>query len=226
MHRTFQKMEDQIINSWRLINNVIKDEKVLLDFSCYGYDENKINDGQALYEKTVRAVEKKENALKVYIQACTDADEKSKQAYHVYMVYLKLIKRSYNSKSSEGKRTVIQDGTENGGNWVESARSFYSSIITDQEALDFLAKRRLSIDKMKEGLKALDDFEASHSRKEAAKDKVLSATLERNALLERLLNWTSKILVDSSQIYRNNPDILDRLSGCCTNYDVAVPVAN
>jgi len=225
MHKMFQKMEDQIINSWRLLDRAMKDDEVLSDFSCYGYDENKLNDGQDLYNKTVTAIENKDKAIRVYMQACVDAEEKLKQAYHVYMVYLRLIKRFNGSEHIDDKKPVPPDDPANGCNWVESARLFYSDILTDPEAIDFLSKRRLSIDKMKEGLKTLDDFEASLNRRQAARNKVLMATLERNALLEQLLNWTSNIIDVSSRIFKSNPDILDRLSGCCRGYNISAPAA-
>lgn len=172
------------------ITNAFENGMIRAALVDYNYDEARLNEGIALYDKAQELFTKQIKEYSDQFQATDDLDRNLSKANAEYMKHVKIARIAL--KNDVGAQQALQiSGRRNKtySGWLKQAKSFYANALASEEILSALSKFGITPYKLKEGEQSINVVETILHRQWKAKGEAQNATQARDEAFEALQDW-------------------------------------
>ena len=177
------------------ITNALGSEEIKSAMAAYGYDEARLQNGNALYNK---ASELQTLQVKEYGDqySATDAMNLAKAlANKSYIEYLKIARIALigdrgagASLQLDGKRKVTFSG------WLAQAKTFYTNVLALAEVIAAMGGFGITQEKLVAGQQLVDEVEQKLNVQLLEKGEAQNATQVRDEAFEELEDWMGNFI--------------------------------
>lgn len=209
---TNKQITEYLLNTKKLISNSINDQSILNKVSPYGYDTEKLTEGQNLLN---------------------EADEKSKNQNIQYAEQYEATQRLHNLLESfdktyglhreiaralfEGepgawemlhltgrRRTALSD-------WLKKARHFYGNIKNNESLLNRMSELGFTTEYLDTRLTELDEIENAMMQQARESGEAQQATVDRDKKIDELEDWVNLYKSVAKLALADQPQLLEKL---------------
>lgn len=208
-----RKSELELLEDYRIVfENVNAISEIKTEMAEYGYDTQKMNEGQVLYQKAQQLFDKNKQeteeaklAYKVFNQAL---DEVSK----VYSKHRKIAKVAL-MKKKEFWSALHIEGTESDNylKWIDDTKSFYTFGKSNEEVKPLLEKFKLSHQIMEQQLSKLEEVQSLRAKYEKEKGESQDATQQKNKAFAEIAEWIREFFAVAKIALDDRPQLLEGL---------------
>lgn len=178
----------------------------------YGYTAERLNQGEALYNKASEANSAHKKEYGEQYEATYELDETKAKAGKVYMKHLKVARIAIgkepgpvNALQLAGTRSRTLSG------WLSQAKAFYTNALNDPLILEALGEFMITGAKLKTGQKLVLECEAKYSKQLKEKGEAQDATSIRDKAMDELDKWMSEFTGIARIALEENPQYLEML---------------
>ena len=207
--KTIAKKLHEIQNCISGANNHPEIREMLLKF---GFDQSKIKEGQVKLEKVNNLMARQVDLYGDQYAATEETVKNREKAYSEYMILVKVIRvalkddiDSLKSFLATGQRSRSLSG------WLREARIAYTNILNSASAMDRLKIFGITSDKIKDGLKQVEEIESLYSKQLGKKGDAQQSTIERDQAFDDLANWYSDFRAIARIALYEKPQLLEVL---------------
>lgn len=210
----FSKMsiDEMVYQSGLRINNSLSDSEILNAVSPFGYTETKLNEGVALLGETMSIVEAQRKEYGEVDEAQNRYENERKAANQEYMDTLRICRVAFKDDVKaiatlglNGRRARTLSG------WFDQTRSFYRSLLGNEEWKTTLATYGQTEEKLEERLNAVAQVEQASMAVKKEMGDAQNATHERDMKLEELADWVNDYEVIARIALAGKPQLLEKL---------------
>ncbi len=181
----------KVMHTIRLgLHNARKSPVIKARIQTYGYDQNRMNQGDALYREVVkqrRAYEvKRDDALRAH----EAWKSKSSEARNVYIKHLKFARRVFenhqslwNSLEMKGRRKYSFSG------WTSQAKRFYHGILADEELSARMLRYNVTAEQLEQALALVEEVLEDNRHLILLQSESKQTRVEWDNCLNRLKQW-------------------------------------
>lgn len=205
-------IESQLLQTQVAIENALSSPALTEALSAYGYDENKLLAGQALYNQAQQAQEQQKKeygeqfaATDALVEAYTEGFAQYMKHVQVARVALKDQRGVFEELQINGRRKRTYSG------WLQQGKAFYGNALANQAVKDSLASFGIDEAALNNGLSAMETFEQRLAEQLKEKGEAQEATQIRDANLDALLDWFSDFVKIARIALAGNPQRLEML---------------
>ncbi len=177
------------------ITNALGSEEIKSAMAAYGYDETRLQKGNALYNKAseLQTLQVKEYGDKY---SATDAMNLARAvANKIYMEHLKIARIALvgdrgagASLELDGLRKVTFSG------WLQQAKTLYANALSSPDVTTALGRFGITQEKLEAGQQLVDEVEQKLNVQLMEKGEAQNATQERDEAFEELEGWMSDFI--------------------------------
>ncbi|MRJ08550.1 hypothetical protein EDL99_06675 [Ornithobacterium rhinotracheale] len=211
MSRTKSISELQYLENYRLLfTNLDEVQDLKTEMAEYGYDDTKIKEGKALFDKTQQLYNqnKQETAeeKEAYAQFA-DAFDTLKKAYgkHRKIAKVALMKRT------ELWKSLAIDGTLSAAylKALEEIKTFYEQAQSHSEAKPLLEKFKINQSVVEAQVAQIQKVESLRAKYEKEKGENQNATQQKNKAFTELSDWVRDFYAVSRIALEDRPQLLE-----------------
>ncbi|MBI5932384.1 MAG: hypothetical protein HY867_01650 [Chloroflexi bacterium] len=203
-----QTIAQQLTAGHLLIKNSIADAEIATLVAAFGYTVEKLNAGLSLHETAVEAVEAQQNKAGAQRTATQAYDEAEKTAHDAYQALAKVARAVY----KQDPATLTTLGLT--GAMPKDTAGFLAAAYTlfDNAApLETLSQYgydelRLPVERAK-----IAAYDTANQNQELAKGAAQQATVEQDAALEALNEWTAQYRKIAKVALRGKKQLLEKI---------------
>lgn len=206
--RPMTSIAQQLTSGHLLIQNSITDAEIAGLVSGFGYTDEKLNAGLSLQEEAVEAVEKQQNKAGAQRTATQQFDEAQKTAFDAYQALAKVARAVYQQDPAT-LTTLGLTGTmpKDTAGFLAAAYTLFDNAAP-LEALSQYGYDELHLPAERAKIAALD---TANQNQELAKGAAQQATLEQDAALEALNEWTAQYRKIARVALRGKKQLLEKI---------------
>ena len=187
------------------INNTLADPKIQALVAQYGYPAAKLNEGKALYQATVEAVNAHtalagtHRVATVHLRA---AEEEARDAHQALAQVARAVFATDRARlTALGLTGAMPRAT---AAFLASAHSLFDNALTVAEIKTALAAYGYDAAKVQSERAKITAFDSANQRREAAKGAAQQATHEQDATLKTLTDWVGQYTRIAKVALRDN----------------------
>lgn len=211
--KTSYTNEAELIHKFSILfENINKQAKAHQELEDYGYTEEEIAKGKALYDKCYAEYQTKITEM----QAETSAHYTFKQKLDDFL-------KEYSEDRQKariafkGKEDVITNLRLKGKNpqsisgILKGMALFYNSFNTNKDLLNFVARYQIDDNYIQEQLRKLSEVEKAYAHYSDKKGDSQQATINKNEALKALKIWVSEFFAIAKIALKHKPQLLESL---------------
>ncbi|MEQ6121592.1 hypothetical protein [Reichenbachiella sp. MALMAid0571] len=205
-------IDARMLNAQVAIDNALGNDTIKAALALFGYDEAKLNEGQALYEDASGKQNKQKQEYGEQYQATDALDAAMSAANAVYMRHVKIARIALRAQRGvaqaldlDGRRKQTYSG------WINQASVFYTNALADAGIKTALAQFGITDQALTDALAAIKDVEAKLAAQLKEKGEAQDATKVRDEAFEELQDWMSDFVAISRIALENDPQLLEVL---------------
>lgn len=199
-------------NSRQAIANALSDDEIKALLLPYNYDEARLNEGLALYQKTDQVFEQQKQDYVRQYEAKEKFDNAFKEAQALYIEHISLTRLSLDEQPNKWKMLSLSGKrSQKLATWVRAARRFYNNSIDNKEIVEQLARFGVSNEKLQEGKQMVELVEKTNDDHDKARGAAQQSTEERNKALKKLGKWISAYTTVCRFALKDKPQLLEKL---------------
>jgi hypothetical protein len=196
----------------RALSNAMASELIKNAVADFGYDEKRMLEGRALYDK----------ANKLYIQQIKEYSEQFgasqalkeiyEEASQVYMTHVKIARMAlrddfelYLALKLKGSRERTYD------KWFAQANAFYTMALDNKKIQDAMAYMGITKKKLEDGYDLIKKFQEQANTQRLETGDAQRATLLRDEAMEELDDWVADFIAVSRIAMEEDPQELEKL---------------
>ncbi len=194
------------------ITNVLNDPDLHAALAAFGYDDNRLRQGNILRENLRTFYQQQKGAYGDLYTAGDELADAQQQAHETYMRYLKVARvalegdrgaREKLALKGERKRTLA--------GWLEQAQQFYSNALSDPNILNKLAEYNITSAMLETGKRQVDLVGSHNAARKQRKGTARDATRMRIEAKVALDEWMSDFLKIARVALKDRPQLLEQL---------------
>jgi hypothetical protein len=194
------------------LKSALNEEDVKQAILRLGYDEERLQEGVAIYQKAYNALESLKEKHKAQIIAANRLKEKARECRKHYMKVVRLARRVID----EGSREYVKLGLEGRrkrrlGDWLVQTREFYTEALKSSSIQEKLALFAIGSEELEAGLQLVEAAVQLEQEHERRKSEAQQATLDRNAAFRRLQKWISTLKEAAAIALEATPQLLEKM---------------
>jgi hypothetical protein len=196
----------------RALSNAMASDLIKNAVADFGYDEKRMLEGQALYEK----------ANKLYVQQIKEYSEQFgasqalkeiyEEASQVYMTHVKIARMAlrddfelYLALQLKGSRERTYD------KWFAQANAFYTLALDNKKIQDAMAYLGITKKKLEDAYSLIKKFQQQANVQRLETGDAQRATLLRDEAVEELDDWIGDFIAVSRIAMEEDPKELEKL---------------
>jgi hypothetical protein len=208
---------DRLAEAKIALDNAMASETILGYLSEYGYDQTRLAQGRALYERAAQWVLTQGDELGDQKNATESRDLAREHAHAEYMKFVKLARKVI-TKSGDRARLQLDGQRPIAFNdWAAQVGVFYTRALADPDILRALAEFNITPAKLQAGKALLDTVVAAHETQVLHVGERQDSTAERDRALAELAAWLSKYRVAAEVALDDHPQLLESLGWLVRN---------
>ncbi|WP_109830826.1 hypothetical protein [Reichenbachiella versicolor] len=203
-----QTIDGQLLFAQNAITNAIQTPGIAEPLAEFGYDNDRLIEGQAKY---LKAADLQTKQIKEYGEqySATDALNQSRDlAGKLYMTHLKIARVAL-----KGQRGVMESLQMIGrrekslSGWLREAKAFYKNALAIPEVVPAMSRFSITAEKLQDGLDKISDVESKYNAQLKEKGEAQTATQLRDEAFDDLQEWMgdfleiSKIALEEQEQY-------------------------
>ncbi len=195
-----------------MIENSLQNDEIKQALAVFGYTEEKLNNGKALYEKAEALHNTRKKEYGEQIAATAELDNVWGEAEQQYMLTLKIARVALRENVKAYKSTMILgDRKQSLSGWLEQAKAFYGNLLGDADFLTALAAYGYTQEKLQQESALIDQVIAKHLAQKKETGEAQEATEMRDKALDDLAKWISELRSVAKVALESNPQQLEKL---------------
>jgi hypothetical protein len=199
----------QELNTARLaISNSLADGEIQGLVEAYGYTATKLNEGKALYESALAAVNTQKAKRGAQQDSSRGLSQAEKSARDVYQALAKVARSVF--VKDKAKLTAL--GLS--GSMPKSTAGFLAAayaLFDNAPSLPALANYGYTAARLQSERARIAAYDAANRQQEAAKGSAQQATREQDLALRALSDWTAQYLKIARVALRDKPQLLEKI---------------
>ena len=200
MALTKQTKQDLILNVKGYLDNVASDSYIKEQIATLGYAEERIQEGFSQWEKSRSSRERQLSARNKAIALHTKLEEIFAVHHKTFMDDRRLFRSTFMREIPvKEKLGLYGSRRRNVANYLEQARTLYTTLLKEKEILGRLAKFNITAETVQSRLAGLTEVEKAYGAFTAADKEAQDATDECDREVQKLQDWV-RILQDACRI--------------------------
>jgi len=204
--------QDRLTNAKSALTNALADEYIRTGLARLGVDENKLNEGMALYQRAEQLyqLQKKEyseqfEAGRIMYKAWDDAMKDMKLFTTVAHLVLNDVPKMKEQLGLDGiRKTSIPD-------WIAWAKLFFTNALASPEILQKFGTHLITVEMLQAGSLKVTAFEAAHAKQRFEMGEAQQATRDRDAAFEELDKFMYMLKKIAKSVLTEKPEYLEKL---------------
>jgi hypothetical protein len=210
--KKYLKIEDKLQEAQFAIENTIANPTIAFAVAVYGYDDERLAEGKALYEEALSLHHKqlaeygeKYEATEALHEVWKAANEVFKNTYRVARVALRHHKKAWSA-------LYLHPGVQRSlTGWLNQAPAFYANITDDPELLLAMEKFGYRKQQLLEEQALVRAVEKARNVQGTEKGEAEEATLKRDEQLFKLDEWIDDFFEIATIALEDNPQQLEKI---------------
>jgi hypothetical protein len=204
---------DFFTNASVIMTNAQEQPEIAAALDAFGYDAAVIQAGQDLL---AAARARYDAQIKEYGEqhaVSQSFTETVKQAEKSYAAHRRLAALAFKNDAQRQTDLRLNERKPQLFNpWHEQARHFYTALLADLEALDQLARFKITSAMLQAAQEQVEEAYNLNSRHEQEKGEAQNATKQRDAVVEELADWLSDFREVARIALSDSPQLLEALN--------------
>jgi hypothetical protein len=210
--KKYLSIEDKLHEAQIALDNTLANHTIASAVAFYGYDEEKLAKGKALYSQALRAHRKqmaeygeKYEATRALHDAWEKADTVFRNAYRVARIAMRNRTKAWSALGlSKGRQRSL-------GKWLDLASAFYSNLLSDLELRIEMERFAYDYDRLIAEQKLVKSVEDAAEMQETEEGEAVLATIDRNASIAELDEWMRDYIDIAEIALEHRPKELEKL---------------
>lgn len=212
MKSDYLSNEKMLQNYGAMFENLAKDIELKTELAEYGYDEAKIQEGKALYDKARQTFDANAKETREETSAGLAFQEKYQETLKDYTTDRKKARIIF-----EGNEEAIRNLSLKGrtakiiSKSLEEMRAFYQVLDTTSALLTPLAQLKITPERVKTQLQNLTETDKKYADYMQEKGESQQATKDKNDAFDALDKWVSKFHKIAKIALEDKPQLLESI---------------
>jgi len=205
-------IESRMLAAKVAIHNALDDADILARLTELGYNENKLQQGNALVEAVDVLHKKQQVEYGDQYEATDDLLNKWEEANRAYMRAVKVARIAFRDNiqaqtglqiSGRRKKTIA--------GWIDQATVFYHNLKDDQGLMDVMAEFGYTPEKIDADIALVDAVILAHRVQDQTQGTAQDATKSRDAQIDAMDAWMSDYVAIARIALDAHPQQLEKL---------------
>lgn len=205
-------IEGRLRRAHLAITNALNDADIQAALLPYGYDEARLQEGQALYDTAMSLQRRQEVEYGEQYAATADFNERFEAADLSYMDALKIARIALRDDTGAEQALHLNGRRkESFAGWLQQAQQFYTNALASADVLSAMGRFGFTAEKLQAGLDQVHAAAAASAVQHQERGEAQQATKERDAALDALEQWLADFKVVAAIALRDNPQWIEKL---------------
>ncbi len=212
MSTNYLSNEQMLQNFWAMFENLSKEGDLKTELAEYGYDDAKISEGKALYDKARRTFDANVKETRKESSASLAFQEKYHNVQKKYSTHRKKARIVF-EENEEALRLLKLKGSAARAiaASIEEMRAFYHFLDITPNLLTPLKQLKITEEDIKNQLKEFPEIEKAYATYLQEKGESQQATKDKNKAFDALDKWVSKFYKVAKIALEDRPQLLESL---------------
>jgi hypothetical protein len=212
MSNFHQNISDFLSVARLLIENAIAKQEIRVAVEVFGYDDQRLQEGQNLLEEAEALVAKQAKEYSDQYEATAALNQAWEQADEVYTIHRKLAKLALRKEPEKQKKLLLHlRKKRNLSDWLHQATVFYKNVLEDGEIQADLQRFNITTEKLQEGATYVEGVADWDEKQEREKSEAQVSTKERDEALHALEEWVIEFREVAKIALQGNSQLLEAL---------------
>ena len=212
MHFTKFSFDAYLKKVATLIGNSLGDSSIMGATSRFGYDENRIKEGERIFNEVVDANEKQNQAQEKKVQLHNKRRELHLAVKKKYMKILQIARIAFDKDLITRKALRLDGAREISLDlWINQVSLFANNLLRESKWLSVLKKFGIVRKEIFDLLAELEKLRSVAMACEVAKNDAKHLTVEKREKLKELQEWVSDYLKIAKIALDDQPNIYRKL---------------
>lgn len=212
MKSKYLTQEEMLQSYGAMFENLSKDLDLKKELEEYGYDEVKIQEGKAIYDKARQAFDKNIKETREYSLSLLEFKEKYKELYKGFSSDRTKSRIDFKEGSKEFIKLRLKGRMERvASKSIEQIRAFYKVLSEDDGLIQVLSAYKIDQDRVREQLQKLSETEKAYATHQNLIGESQQATKNKNNAFDVLNQWVSKFYKVARIALKDRPQLLESL---------------
>lgn len=207
-----QKLSDVLLRQRILINNSLTDPIIAERMAMYGYTAEIIQQGEVILNQADSLYQQQKQEYGEYFEA-TEAYTKAKDEFHkIYTRDLKFARIALmDNPATLTKIAANGERYYSMSKYIEQAKTFYKSFIDDADLATAMAIFGYAVEHFQSQYDIVNSFTSLIETTAKEQGDAQQATKSRDAIMDKLLTWTSKFKKVAFLAFEDDAQYLEKL---------------
>lgn len=212
MKSKYLTQEEMLQNYGAMFENLSKDLDLKKELGEYGYDEVKIQEGKALYDKARQGFDKNIKETREYSLSLLEFKEKYNELFKGFSSDRTKARIDFKEGSKEFIKLQLKGRMERvASKSMEQIRAFYQVLSEDNALVEILSTYKVDRNRVREQLQKLVETEKAYATYQHLIGESQQATKNKNDAFEMLDKWVSKFHKVAKIALEDRPQLLESL---------------
>jgi len=194
------------------IENTLNDEEILSAVAEFGYDEQTINAGKVLYDKTNQLQQQQQKEYGDQYTASAAFKAKLAEAKSVYIRFVKVARVAFKNDYAAFQKLALAGKRKHSfSDWFAQVEQFYNNALVDPAVLSALSKFGVTQAKLEQGKQLAQETQDAAVAKKKESGEAQQATLTRDKAADELDDWLSDYKALAKIALEDKPQLLEKL---------------
>ncbi|HEX3045006.1 MAG TPA: hypothetical protein VHY08_09630 [Bacillota bacterium] len=206
------KIDDYLLAAQLLIVNCLSDPFIKEILNNFGYTEEKLTKGRALYDEVVALNNAQKKEFGEQIAATEELNELWDRADRQYMKTLKVARVALKDVTKADRATMLF-GTrkESLSGWLEQVQRFYVNLLGAPELIGIMCEYGYTAEKLKAEAALVEQVAAKNFQQKKEMGEAQAATEARDKKLDELAAFISDLRAIAKVALNDDPQQLEKL---------------
>ena len=211
--KTYYLSNEQMLRNFgAMFENLSKEGDLKTELAEYGYDENKISEGKALYNEARKYFDINLKETREETSASLAFQEKYQNIQKKYSVHRKKARIVFEENEEALRQLKLKGNASRAiASAMEEMRAFYQLLDTTPSLLTPLKQLKISEQDVKSQLQEFPEVEKAYATYLQEKGESQQATKDKNKAFEALDKWMSKFYKVAKIALEDRPQLLEAL---------------
>ena len=211
--KTYYLSNEQMLRNFgAMFENLSKEGDLKTELAEYGYDENKISEGKALYNEARKYFDINLKETREETSASLAFQEKYQNIQKKYSVHRKKARIVFEENEEALRQLKLKGNASRAiASAMEEMRAFYQLLDTTPSLLTPLKQLKISEQDVKSQLQEFPEVEKAYATYLQEKGESQQATKDKNKSFEALDKWVSKFYKVAKIALEDRPQLLEAL---------------
>ena len=211
--KTYYLSNEQMLRNFgAMFENLSKEGDLKTELAEYGYDENKISEGKALYNEARKYFDINLKETREETSASLVFQEKYQNIQKKYSVHRKKARIVFEENEEALRQLKLKGNASRAiASAMEEMRAFYQLLDTTPSLLTPLKQLKISEQDVKSQLQEFPEVEKAYATYLQEKGESQQATKDKNKSFEALDKWVSKFYKVAKIALEDRPQLLEAL---------------